>query len=76
MAQNYKYNKVTNEKFAIKGELSEDGKVITYINGDNEEAKITVDKCFAKFAGFPIDFSISLKTEIDLSDEFEEYEEE
>ena len=70
--QNYKYNKVTTKKFSIKGELSTDGKTITYVNGDKEEATIAVATCFAKFAGQPIELSLALKTDEDLSDEFEE----
>lgn len=70
--QNYKYNKTIIEKFTIKGELSDDGKMITYENGDKEEATISVQKCFEKFAGSPIALSIALKTDEDLSEEFEE----
>ena len=72
MAQNYKYNKSIVEKFAIKGELSEDGKTITYIDADKETRTISVEKCFDKFRGFPIELAIALKTAEDLSDEFEE----
>lgn len=70
--QNYKYNKVTTEKFSIKGELSADGKMISYVNGDKEDAVISVEKCFEKFAGGPIELTLSLKTDEDLSEEFEE----
>ena len=72
MAQNYKYNKVTTEKFNIKGELSNDCKTIKYIDGDKEEREISVAKCFEKFAGQEIALSLMLKTDEDLSDEFEE----
>ena len=72
MAPNYKYNKVITEKFTIKGDLSTDGRTITYINGDKEEATISVVKCFEKFAGKPIDLALSLKIDEDLSEEFEE----
>lgn len=72
MAQNYTYKKNIVEKFSIKGELSEDGKTISYINGDKEECEITVEKCFSKFAGQPIELSLALKTTQDLEDEFEE----
>lgn len=72
MAQNYKYNKSIVEKFAIKGELSEDGRIISYIDADKESKQISLDKCFSKFRGFPIELSIALKTEEDLSGEFEE----
>ena len=72
MAQNYKYNKSIVEKFAIKGELSSDGKYITYIDADKDQRTITVDKCFSKFHGYPIELAIALKTEEDLSGDFEE----
>jgi hypothetical protein len=72
--QNYKYNKVTTEKFNIKGELSDDCKTIKYINGDKEEQEISLIKCFEKFVGTEIALSIMLKTDEDLSDEFEDEE--
>lgn len=72
MAQNYKYNKNTTEKFTIKGELSENGKVITYVNADKQECRINVDTCFAKFCGEPIELTIAVKIDEDLSDEFED----
>ena len=72
MSQNYKYNKVTMNRFAIKGELSNDGKTIAYINGDKEEKIISVNKCFSKFCGQPIELIITLKTEENLCDEFME----
>lgn len=72
--QNYKYNKITTEKFNIKGELSDDCRTIKYIDGDKEEREITVEKCFEKFAGQPIDLTLTLKTDEDLSGEFEEEE--
>ena len=74
MAQNYKYNVVTTTKFAIKGTLSDDCKVIKYVNSDEEDAVISVDSCFTKFAGKDINLSISLKTDEDLSKEFEDEE--
>ena len=72
MSQNYKYKRSTTNKFSIKGELSDDGKEISYVDGDKEEKVISVDKCFSKFRGMPIEFSITLKTDEDLSEEYEE----
>ena len=72
MAKNYTYKKNTVEKFNIKGDLSDDCKVINYIDGDKNEQTITVEKCFAKFAGMPIELTLALKTAQDLEDEFEE----
>ena len=75
MAKNYKYNRVQNEKFNITGELSDDGKVITYINEDKDELTIDVAKCFSPFKGQAITLTIATKLDMDLSDEFEEDEE-
>ena len=72
MAKNYKYNKTVMEKFNIKGNLSQDGKEIEYENSDKVQEIISVEKIFSKFAGEDIVLSISLKTDADLSDEFED----
>ena len=68
MAQNYRYKKSAIEKFNIKGDLSDDGKIITYINGDKEEKTIAVDKCFSQFGGMPIEFTLVVKSTQDLED--------
>lgn len=70
--QNYTYKKNMVEKFSIKGELSDDGKIINYIDGDKEAREITVEKCFSKFSGMPIELTLSVKYVQDLEDEFEE----
>lgn len=70
--KNYKYEKNTVKKFSIKGDLSDNGKVITYIDGDKETRTITVEKCFSKFGGLPIELSLAVKSVEDLEDEFEE----
>lgn len=72
MAQNYKYNQVTTKKFAIKGQLSADGKTIFYVDGDKEEKKIEVGKCFEKFGGQMIEVTIANKEDEDLTGKFEE----
>lgn len=74
MAQNYTYKKNTTEKFNIKGVLSDDHKTIVYIDSEKEERTITVDKCFSKFGGLPIELNIAVKTIEDLEDEFEDEE--
>jgi len=74
MAKNYKYNRIQNEKFNITGELSDDGKTITYINGDKDELTIDVAKCLSPFKGQSITLTIATKLDMDLSDEFEEDE--
>lgn len=73
--QNYKYKKLVNSKFNIKGTLSEDGSFLTYINGDSEEKTIDILDCFRPFRGETLDVSISTKEEQDLTDEFEEEDE-
>ena len=72
--QNYKYKKLVNSKFNIKGTLSEDGTYLTYINGDSEERTIDILDCFKPFRGEPLDVSISTKEEQDLTEGFEEDE--
>ena len=72
MAQNYKFNKTKTTKFTIKGDLSNDGKLIDYIDGDKAERTITIEKVFSKFCGQPIELSIAVKTDDDLTEKFEE----
>ena len=68
----YAYNRNTVEKFSIKGELSDDGTMITYINKDKEEKTIPVDRCFKIFGGSYIELTLAKKTTEDLEEEFEE----
>lgn len=68
----YKYNRMTVKKLNIKGKLSDDGKTISYLNADKEELHTTVENCFDKFKGMPIEFTLALKTDEDLSGETEE----
>ena len=72
MAKNYIFNKLTNEKFKIKGTLSPDGDMIDYTNSDGDAATIDVAKCFAPFRGMFVELSIVTKAEEDLSEGFEE----
>lgn len=72
---NLKYNKATTEKLAIKGFLSDDGNTIVYENADKDTVTITVDKCFKMFAGQEIMLTLQLKTDEDLTKEFEDEEE-
>lgn len=55
----------------MKGILSEDGTVITYMN-DKVEEEITVSDCLKVFLGKPVDFSISVKSEDELPEEDDE----
>ena len=73
-----KFNKNITDKLTIKGLLSNDGKTIEYESGtgdDKHMAIITIEKCFSKFAGNPIELSIALKDIEDLTEEFEEEDE-
>lgn len=72
MAKNYIFNKLTNEKFKIKGTISPDGDMIDYTNSDGDAATIDVAKCFAPFKGMFVELSIVTKAEEDLSEGFEE----
>ena len=74
MAKKLKYNQTTTTKFTINGTLSMGGDYITYVEDENI-INLPVEKCFAKFAGSEITLSISLKTDEDLSAEFNEEEE-
>ena len=72
--QNYKYKKLVNSKFNIKGTLSADGTTLEYINGESESKTISILDCFKPFRGEAIDVSISTKDEMDLTDSFEDEE--
>ena len=74
MAKNLKYNQTTTKKFTIQGMLSADGTTIIYEDADKNEVEVTVEKCLFPFAGGPISLAVSLKTDEDLSDEFENNE--
>lgn len=72
MASQLKKTRTITDKVSVKGTLSDDGTVITYTDENKSEQNITVAECLKVFAGKPIDFSISVKSEEDLSDEIEE----
>ena len=74
--KNYKYNKKNSTTFAIKGTLSDDCKVIDYVNSDKEDATISLGVILAKFAGQEISLSISTAVDEDLSEGFEDEDEE
>lgn len=59
------------DKVSVKGMLSEDGTTITYKDEDKVEQEITVADCLNIFKGKPIDFSVSVKSEDELTDEEE-----
>lgn len=72
MASQLKKTRTITDKVSVKGVLSDDGTVITYTDENKEEKEITVENCLKVFVGLPIDFSVSVKTENDLSDEDDE----
>ena len=68
MANQLKKTRTITDKVSVKGILSEDGTVITYMN-DKVEEEITVADCLKVFLGKPVDFSISVKLEDELPEE-------
>ena len=72
--RNPSYTRSLTDKFVIKGELSEDGTVINYIDSDKNEAVIEVEKCLKPFMGENIELSISIKMNQDLGGEDGDYE--
>lgn len=67
--KNMKLEKTEIKKFTVKGTLSADGTIITYLDDDKVESEISVDKCFESFSGGEIQLSISNKVTEDLTDE-------
>ena len=67
MAKNYTHNRQIVDKLNIKGVLSDDVKTITYINGDGDEVEVLVEKALEPFASSVVNFSVSVKTDEDLS---------
>lgn len=68
MANQLKKTRTITDKVSVKGVLSDDGTVITYMN-DKVEEEITVAECLNIFKGKPIDFSVSVKSENEIPDE-------
>lgn len=71
MANQLKKTRTITDKVSVKGILSDDGTVITYMN-DKTEEEITIAECLKAFLGKPVDFSISIKSEDELPEEDEE----
>lgn len=61
--------RVITDKVSVKGMLSEDGTTITYIDENKIEQDITVAECLKVFAGKPIDFCVSIKSEDEIPEE-------
>lgn len=70
MANQLKKTRTITDKVSVKGILSDDGTVITYMN-DKTEEEITIAECLKAFLGKPVDFSISIKSEDELPEEDE-----
>ena len=73
MANQLKKTRTITDKVSVKGILSDDGTVITYMN-DKTEEEITITECLKVFLGKPVDFSISVKSEDELPEEDNEQE--
>lgn len=71
MASQLKKTRTITDKVSVKGQLSEDGSKITYLDEDKLEQEITIAECLNIFKGKPIDFSVSVKSEDELTDEEE-----
>lgn len=71
MANQLKKTRTITDKVSVKGILSDDGTVITYMN-DKTEEEITIAECLKVFLGKPVDFSISVKSEDELPEEDDE----
>lgn len=69
MASQLKKTRTITDKVSVKGVLSEDGTIITYLDEDKTEQEITVVECLKMFTGMPIDFSVSVKSEDELTDD-------
>lgn len=65
MANQLKKTRTITDKISVKGVLSDDGTVITYMN-DKLEEEILVEDCLKAFLGKAVDFSISIKSEDEL----------
>lgn len=71
MANQLKKTRTITDKVSVKGILSDNGTVITYMN-DKTEEEITIAECLKAFLGKPVDFSISIKSEDELPEEDDE----
>ena len=68
MASKLNYKRIMTDKLSIKGELSADGTYITYEDDNKELHDIKIADLLKSFVNRPIDFTVSLKDEEDLSD--------
>ena len=68
MAKNLKFVRAITDKLTLKGTMDDACQKITYLDEDGNEVDISVKDCLKPFAGKPIDFSVSIKTEKDLTE--------
>lgn len=66
MASKLTYKRTTTDKISVKGVLSADGTVVTYVGDGKNEQTVNIADLLAPFHDSPIDFSVSLKSEEDL----------
>ena len=62
---NFTYKRTLTDKVAIKGMLSEDGKIVTVTEKDGEK-EVTVQDYIDKFTGNYIEITLQTKSENDL----------
>lgn len=72
MAKNPNFTRSMVDKYNIKGHLSEDGKIITYINEDKEIVEMPITTCMSNFLNEDIELTIAVKTSQDLNGSQEE----
>lgn len=68
MKTKYVKTRTITDKVRISGELSADGKTITYAEDDTVDKTVSVDDVLKVFRGKSIDLAVSVKTESDLDD--------
>lgn len=61
MASQLKKTRTITDKVSVKGQLSEDGSKITYLDEDKVEQEITIAECLKAFTNKEIEFNIQLK---------------
>ncbi len=68
MKAKYTKTRTITDKVRISGELSTDGKTITYAEDDTVDKTVSVDDVLEIFRGKGIDLLVSVKTETDLDE--------
>ena len=76
MACTYKHTKTVTDTVKVKGIVTADGNEIIFTNKDGQEETMEIAPIFKRFAGEGINFTLTSKDEMDLSDEEWEYDDE